>query len=176
MGYSDIKQKIIFTLTGRIVGTRIHPADHQEFALALLDYIRQVELITASTLVGTAERGTVPVQSDKANLAYVAACPVGVKIPDFIAHVAAGDFAAAALKIAEDSSLPAICGRVCPQETQCEGSCILGVKGEPVAISQHKDTGIWRVSFGFSTVFFATYDEALAYCKGRFFDLDGKAV
>ena len=43
-------------------------------------------------------------------------------------------------------------------------------------ISQHKDTGIWRVSFGFSTVFFATYDEALAYCKGRFFDLDGKAV
>lgn len=49
-------------------------------------------------------------------------------------------------------------------------------KGDPVAISQHKDTGIWRVSFGFSTVFFATYDEALAYCKGRFFDLDGKAV
>lgn len=49
-------------------------------------------------------------------------------------------------------------------------------KGEPVAISQHKETGIWRVSFGFSTVFFATYDEALAYCKGRFFDLDGKAV
>ena len=49
-------------------------------------------------------------------------------------------------------------------------------KEEPVAISQHKDIGIWRVSFGFSTVFFATYDEALAYCKGRFFDLDGKAV
>ena len=49
-------------------------------------------------------------------------------------------------------------------------------KGEPVAISQHKDTGVWRVSFGFSTVFFATYDEALAYCKGRFFDLDGKVV
>ena len=66
----------------------------------------------------------------------VAACPVGVKIPDFIAHVAAGDFAAAALKIAEDSSLPAICGRVCPQETQCEGSCVLGVKGEPVAIGK----------------------------------------
>ena len=49
-------------------------------------------------------------------------------------------------------------------------------KGEPVAISQHKDTGIWRVSFGFSTIFFATYDEALAYCKGRFFNLDGKLV
>lgn len=77
MGYLDTRQKIIDTLTGRAVGTQIQPINHQEFALALLDYIRQVELITASTLVGTAERGTVPVQSDKANLAYVAACPVG---------------------------------------------------------------------------------------------------
>lgn len=66
----------------------------------------------------------------------VGACPVGVKIPDFIALVAAGDFAGAAAKIAEDSSLPAICGRVCPQENQCEGSCLLGVKGEPVAIGK----------------------------------------
>ena len=66
----------------------------------------------------------------------VAACPVSVKIPQFIQQVAAGDFAGAASIIAEDSSLPAICGRVCPQETQCEGSCILGVKGEPVAIGK----------------------------------------
>ena len=66
----------------------------------------------------------------------VAACPVSVKIPNFIAQVAAGNFAAAASVIAEDSSLPAICGRVCPQETQCEGNCILGVKGEPVAIGK----------------------------------------
>ena len=66
----------------------------------------------------------------------VAACPVSVKIPQFISHVAAGDFTAASSVIAEDSSLPAICGRVCPQETQCEGSCILGVKGEPVAIGK----------------------------------------
>lgn len=66
----------------------------------------------------------------------VAACPVGVKIPDFISLVVSGDFKGAARKIAEDSSLPAICGRVCPQETQCEGSCILGVKGEPVAIGK----------------------------------------
>ena len=66
----------------------------------------------------------------------VSACPVSVKIPNFIAQVAAGNFAAAASVIAEDSSLPAICGRVCPQETQCEGSCILGVKGEPVAIGK----------------------------------------
>ena len=66
----------------------------------------------------------------------VAACPVSVKIPQFIQQVAAGDFAGAAMTIAEDSSLPAICGRVCPQETQCEGSCILGVKGDPVAIGK----------------------------------------
>ena len=66
----------------------------------------------------------------------VGACPVSVKIPSFIAEVAAGNFTKAAEIIAEDSSLPAICGRVCPQETQCEGSCILGVKGEPVAIGK----------------------------------------
>ena len=66
----------------------------------------------------------------------VGACPVSVKIPEFIAQVAAGNFADAASVIAQDSSLPAICGRVCPQETQCEGSCILGIKGEPVAIGK----------------------------------------
>ncbi len=66
----------------------------------------------------------------------VQACPVSVKIPDFIAEVATGDINAAAAIIAEDSSLPAVCGRVCPQESQCEGSCILGVKSEPVAIGK----------------------------------------
>lgn len=66
----------------------------------------------------------------------VEACPVGISIPDFVAKVAEGDIAAAAAVIARDSSLPAVCGRVCPQETQCEGSCILGVKGEPVAIGK----------------------------------------
>ena len=66
----------------------------------------------------------------------VVACPVSVKIPEFIAKVADGDFSAAASVIAQDSSLPAICGRVCPQETQCEGSCILGIKSEPVAIGK----------------------------------------
>ena len=66
----------------------------------------------------------------------VAACPGSVKIPSFISLVAEGKFADAAAVIAEDSSLPAICGRVCPQETQCEGSCILGIKSEPVAIGK----------------------------------------
>lgn len=66
----------------------------------------------------------------------VTACPVNLQIPDFIAKLAEGDIPAAAEIIARDSSLPAVCGRVCPQETQCEGSCILGVKGEPVAIGK----------------------------------------
>jgi len=66
----------------------------------------------------------------------VTACPVNVDIPRFIAKVAAGDFAGAGEVIARDSSLPAICGRVCPQETQCEGSCVMGIKFEPVAIGQ----------------------------------------
>lgn len=66
----------------------------------------------------------------------VASCPVNVSIPEFIAHVKEGDFKGAAQVIGRDSSLPAICGRVCPQETQCEGSCILGIKGESVAIGQ----------------------------------------
>ncbi len=66
----------------------------------------------------------------------VSACPVNVQIPEFIAKVVEGDMQGAAAVIAKDSSLPAVCGRVCPQETQCEGSCILGVKGEPVAIGK----------------------------------------
>ncbi len=63
-------------------------------------------------------------------------CPVGIHIPAFIAKVREGNFAEAAAVIANDSSLPAVCGRVCPQETQCEGNCVLGVKGEPVAIGK----------------------------------------
>ena len=66
----------------------------------------------------------------------VTACPVSIKIPEFIAKVKEGDIQGAAAVIGEDSSLPAVCGRVCPQETQCEGSCVLGVKFEPVAIGK----------------------------------------
>ena len=61
-------------------------------------------------------------------------CPVNVKIPQFIALIAEGRFSEAARKLKEDNSLPAICGRVCPQEEQCEIRCILGKKGDPVAI------------------------------------------
>ena len=66
----------------------------------------------------------------------VAGCPVGVKIPEFIALVAEGKFIEAADKIKETSALPAVCGRVCPQESQCESKCVRGIKGEPVAIGR----------------------------------------
>jgi glutamate synthase (NADPH/NADH) small chain len=64
------------------------------------------------------------------------ACPVSVKIPFFVAHIAKGNFEEAAKVIAIDSSLPAVCGRVCPQENQCEGSCVLGVKGDALSIGK----------------------------------------
>ena len=64
----------------------------------------------------------------------VAGCPVSIRIDDFIGAVADGDFAAAADVLADDTSLPAICGRVCPQENQCEGACVLARKERPIAI------------------------------------------
>jgi glutamate synthase (NADPH/NADH) small chain len=64
----------------------------------------------------------------------VVQCPVGVKIKEVVALIHAGDYLAAAAKLREDNSLPAITGRVCPQENQCEGGCVLGKKGAPVAI------------------------------------------
>ena len=70
------------------------------------------------------------------NKPCITGCPVQVKIPDFIALVAEGKFLEAAAKIKETSSLPAVCGRVCPQESQCECHCVRGIKGEPVAIGR----------------------------------------
>lgn len=79
----------------------------------------------------------------------VAACPVGINIPAFIASISEGDYAMAARIIREDSLLPSICGRVCPQETQCEGSCILGIKGQSVAIGKlERFVGDWELSDG----------------------------
>ena len=63
-------------------------------------------------------------------------CPVNVPIPGFIERVAEGDFEAAYEIITSENALPAICGRVCPQENQCEGRCVRGIKGEPVAIGR----------------------------------------
>ena len=66
----------------------------------------------------------------------VSKCPVSIQIPRFIEQVKLGDFKEAAKIIAESSALPAVCGRVCPQESQCEGQCVLGIKGEAVAIGK----------------------------------------
>ncbi len=66
----------------------------------------------------------------------VSGCPVNVRIPEFIERVAAGDIAGAYAIIKSTSSLPAVCGRVCPQETQCEAKCVRGIKGESVAIGR----------------------------------------
>ena len=64
----------------------------------------------------------------------VEACPVGINIPRFIQDIKEENLNQAYITISHDSALPAVCGRVCPQETQCEGSCVMGVKGEPIAI------------------------------------------
>ncbi|MBS4960328.1 MAG: NADPH-dependent glutamate synthase [Clostridiales bacterium] len=66
----------------------------------------------------------------------VSGCPVNVKIPEFIAKVAEGKFEEAYQVITSTNALPAICGRVCPQESQCEGKCVRGIKGEPVGIGR----------------------------------------
>ena len=70
------------------------------------------------------------------NKPCVNGCPVKIRIPDFIKEVAEGNFDKAYEIISEDSNLPAVCGRVCPQESQCESKCIRGIKGEPVAIGR----------------------------------------
>ena len=66
----------------------------------------------------------------------ISGCPVMVHIPEFIAKVKEGDFEGAYQVISQSSSLPAVCGRVCPQESQCEKQCVRGIKGEPVAIGR----------------------------------------
>lgn len=70
------------------------------------------------------------------NAKCVGGCPVSINIPGFIKEVESGNFEAAAKIIAESSALPAVCGRVCPQESQCEGQCIRGIKGEPISIGK----------------------------------------
>lgn len=70
------------------------------------------------------------------NMPCVSGCPVNIHIPEFIAKIKEGDFEGAYEVISRTSSLPTVCGRVCPQETQCESKCVRGIKGEPVGIGR----------------------------------------
>ncbi len=77
----------------------------------------------------------------------MAQCPVSIQIPQFIERVREGDFEGAAQIISRDSLLPSVCGRVCPQETQCEGACVLGIKGESVNIGKlERFVGDWSLA------------------------------
>ena len=73
---------------------------------------------------------------DCKNMPCVGACPVKIHIPEFISKIKDGDFEGAYQVITKTSSLPAVCGRVCPQETQCESKCVRGIKGESVGIGR----------------------------------------
>ena len=73
---------------------------------------------------------------DCKNMPCVSGCPVNIHIPAFIEEIKKGDFESAYQIIAKSSTLPAVCGRVCPQETQCEAKCVRGIKGEPVGIGR----------------------------------------
>lgn len=85
------------------------------------------------------------------NARCICGCPVSIDIPGFIREVEGGNFEEAAKVIAHSSALPAVCGRVCPQETQCEGQCIRGIKGEPVSIGKlERFVADWSRENGFA--------------------------
>ena len=87
------------------------------------------------------------------NPACVGGCPVGIPIPQFLGKVAVGDIAGAYEILSNANALPAISGRVCPQENQCEGKCVRGIKGEPVAIGRvERFVADWAAENGVANV------------------------
>ncbi|MEG0580049.1 MAG: dihydropyrimidine dehydrogenase, partial [Niameybacter sp.] len=83
------------------------------------------------------------------NKPCVSGCPVNVRIPEFIAKVAERDFSAAYEILTSTNALPAVCGRVCPQEVQCEQKCVRGIKGEPVGIGRlERFVADWNIKNG----------------------------
>ncbi len=108
-----------------------NPMPEQEPNVRNKNFLEVTTGYTAEMAISEAERCL-----NCKNKPCVSGCPVGVKIPEFIALVAAGDFEGAYKKIKETNALPAVCGRVCPQETQCESKCVRGIKGESVGIGR----------------------------------------
>ena len=102
---------------------KVRAANFEEVCLG---YNKEEAMEEASRCIGC--------KQDKAKC--ITGCPVSINIPGFIKEVKEGNFEAAYQIISESSSLPAVCGRVCPQETQCEGKCIRGIKGEPISIGK----------------------------------------
>lgn len=111
--------------------TKRNPMPHQD-ALVRNKNFKEVALgYDAETAVAEAKRCL-----NCKNKPCVSGCPVNIVIPEFIAYVAEGEFEKAYQVINRSSSLPAVCGRVCPQERQCESKCVRGIKGEPVSIGR----------------------------------------
>lgn len=108
-----------------------HKMPEQEPAARVKNFTEVPTGYTAETAIAEAKRC---IQCKKPSC--MAGCPVDVDIPGFIRLVSEGRFIEAALKLKETNALPAVCGRVCPQEDQCEKLCILGKKGEPVAVGR----------------------------------------
>ena len=108
-----------------------HKMPEQEPAARVKNFTEVPTGYTAETAIAEAKRC---LQCKKPSC--MAGCPVDVDIPGFIRLVSEGRFIEAALKLKETNALPAVCGRVCPQEDQCEKRCILGKKGEPVAVGR----------------------------------------
>ena len=88
------------------------------------------------------------------NAQCIKGCPVAINIPAFIEQVKTGNVEEAYKVISESSALPAVCGRVCPQESQCEGKCIRGIKGEPVSIGKlERFVALFLLQVGFGSLF-----------------------
>ena len=108
-----------------------HPMPSQDPAVRAHNFNEVATGYTAEIAVEEAKRCL-----NCKNKPCVAGCPVGIDIPAFIGKIKEGDFVGAYDVISAFSSLPAVCGRVCPQETQCESKCTLGIKFEPVGIGR----------------------------------------